>query len=319
MTLLDTQVLRPTLLLAPTLILMAGLAWTSQPRARRAGAFMAYVWQFQTRLILNVVALELGVWHFGTTGVALYAVPVDIIIGQSLLWGPVVVLFGVSRHPWLVAMLAIGFDMLLMTNAPSVFVTGSHWVIGVMVINLLAVAPSLLLGESTASDTRLKLRASMQALGWLCLLGWLLPSVIFESGFGSWAPMVERSAMLNLLLVSPLIVPVVILGSALYEFADKGRGTAFPYDPPKTLVVKGIYAHVSNPMQLGVCLFMIYWGVVLGSVHVSLSALVAVMLFIVFKDVCNGSSAIGVTEPLVGAVQPRGAAVDTPTASLGSP
>ena len=290
--------LRPALLLIPAVIAVLSLAMHGQTTPRRAGAFMAYVWQFQTRLIVNMVAINLGLWHFNSTGGALYGVPVDIIIGQTLLFGSTLVLWHISRHPWLIALPALGFDVLLMANASSLFVAHSHWVAAIVVINLLAVVPSLVLGEATATDTRLKLRASMQAVCWLSLLGWLFPSIIFASGFGSWDLFLARPLSLNLLLLLPLIIPGAILGSALYEFADKGGGTAFPYDPPQTLVVTGIYAYVSNPMQLGVCLFMTYWGFVLGSQHVSLIALVAVMLFIVFKDICNGSSAIGATNLL---------------------
>jgi steroid 5-alpha reductase family enzyme len=42
---------------------------------------------------------------------------------------------------------------------------------------------------------------------------------------------------------------------------------------------------------------MAWWGVVLQSVLVSSSAVVAVLLFIVFKDICNGSCAIGEKDP----------------------
>ena len=42
---------------------------------------------------------------------------------------------------------------------------------------------------------------------------------------------------------------------------------------------------------------MAWWGVMTESAWVSLSAIVAVFLFIVFKDICNGSCAIGEQDP----------------------
>lgn len=35
-------------------------------------------------------------------------------------------------------------------------------------------------------------------------------------------------------------------------FATVGRGTLAPWDPPRTLVVRGVYRHVRNPMISGV-------------------------------------------------------------------
>jgi protein-S-isoprenylcysteine O-methyltransferase Ste14 len=51
--------------------------------------------------------------------------------------------------------------------------------------------------------------------------------------------------------------PVLCLGAVVYlwcawNFAVTGRGTPAPVDPPKTLVVRGLYRHVRNPMYLGV-------------------------------------------------------------------
>jgi protein-S-isoprenylcysteine O-methyltransferase Ste14 len=36
------------------------------------------------------------------------------------------------------------------------------------------------------------------------------------------------------------------------DFARKGRGTLSPVDPPKELVVQGLYRYVRNPMYLSV-------------------------------------------------------------------
>src|SRR5262249_26139074 len=38
----------------------------------------------------------------------------------------------------------------------------------------------------------------------------------------------------------------------IWEFARSGRGTLAPMDPPRDLVVRGLYRYVRNPMYLGV-------------------------------------------------------------------
>src|SRR5258708_28379598 len=65
--------------------------------------------------------------------------------------------------------------------------------------------------------------------------------------------------------------PLFLLGAAIYfwclwDFAVTGRGTPAPIDPPKHLVVRGLYRRVRNPMYLGVLL------VVAGGAGVSHSA-----------------------------------------------
>ncbi len=54
-------------------------------------------------------------------------------------------------------------------------------------------------------------------------------------------------------------IAVAVVGGALalwciVTFAVVGRGTPAPFDPPRTLVVRGPYQYVRNPMYLGAAL-----------------------------------------------------------------
>ena len=44
----------------------------------------------------------------------------------------------------------------------------------------------------------------------------------------------------------------VVLLQCAREFAVRGRGTPAPYDPPRQLVVSGLYRYVRNPMYVAV-------------------------------------------------------------------
>jgi protein-S-isoprenylcysteine O-methyltransferase Ste14 len=47
-----------------------------------------------------------------------------------------------------------------------------------------------------------------------------------------------------------LAPPLLLGGWATLAFADVGRGTPLPPDPPRRLVTTGPYAYVRNPMQI---------------------------------------------------------------------
>src|SRR5260370_317651 len=64
----------------------------------------------------------------------------------------------------------------------------------------------------------------------------------------------------RLLLAAPLfLVGASVYFWCLWDFAVAGRGTPAPIDPPKQLVVRGLYRSVRNPMYLGVLLVVAGW------------------------------------------------------------
>lgn len=48
-----------------------------------------------------------------------------------------------------------------------------------------------------------------------------------------------------------------LLGASIWEFARSGRGTLAPVDPPRELVVRGLYRYVRNPMYLSVTMIVL--------------------------------------------------------------
>jgi protein-S-isoprenylcysteine O-methyltransferase Ste14 len=77
-----------------------------------------------------------------------------------------------------------------------------------------------------------------------------------------WAPLywifpwvrhaITRSS--GLLALAALLLALGIAGYlwCALDFALRGRGTPFPADPPKVLVVRGLYKYVRNPMYISV-------------------------------------------------------------------
>ena len=56
----------------------------------------------------------------------------------------------------------------------------------------------------------------------------------------------------NYLAVLPILAGAAIVFRCIWDFAVAGRGTLAPMDPPKRLVVRGLYRYVRNPMYVGV-------------------------------------------------------------------
>jgi protein-S-isoprenylcysteine O-methyltransferase Ste14 len=65
-------------------------------------------------------------------------------------------------------------------------------------------------------------------------------------------------------------VGALLLAASVLEFARRGRGTLSPVDPPRHLVVRGLYRYVRNPMYLSVT------AIVLGEVLLSRSLALAI-------------------------------------------
>lgn len=79
-------------------------------------------------------------------------------------------------------------------------------------------------------------------------------------------------------------VGLLLLGVLVYlwcaaEFTFRGRGTPSPSDPPRELVVSGLYRLSRNPMYVGVASIIVGVALFFGSAEVLLYAAVVVLGF----------------------------------------
>jgi protein-S-isoprenylcysteine O-methyltransferase Ste14 len=63
---------------------------------------------------------------------------------------------------------------------------------------------------------------------------------------------VDLTNPLHLLGILLIAAGAALLIACIWEFARRGRGTLAPVDPPRELVVQGLYRYVRNPMYLSV-------------------------------------------------------------------
>jgi protein-S-isoprenylcysteine O-methyltransferase Ste14 len=60
-----------------------------------------------------------------------------------------------------------------------------------------------------------------------------------------------RIHLLGLILLVPGLAVIIW---CFIDFVRRGHGTPAPYDPPRRLVIAGLYRHVRNPQYIGVVL-----------------------------------------------------------------
>jgi protein-S-isoprenylcysteine O-methyltransferase Ste14 len=80
-----------------------------------------------------------------------------------------------------------------------------------------------------------------------------------------------------------------LLAVCIWEFARSGRGTLSPVDPPRALVVRGLYRYVRNPMYLSVT------AIVLG--EVLLTGSLALLLYWAVWFLAANLFVLGYEEP----------------------
>ncbi len=80
---------------------------------------------------------------------------------------------------------------------------------------------------------------------------------------------------------------LLLIGASIYlwclwDFASFGRGTPAPIDPPKQLVVRGLYRYTRNPMYVGVLLVIFGWAVLFESLDLGIYGLAVANCFHLF-------------------------------------
>ena len=63
----------------------------------------------------------------------------------------------------------------------------------------------------------------------------------------------------------PLAVGAVVLLWCVRDFYVSGQGTLAPWDPPKHLVIVGLYRFTRNPMYVGILVMTAGWSLLAGS------------------------------------------------------
>lgn len=130
---------------------------------------------------------------------------------------------------------------------------------------------------------------TLRSLFWLVLLPGFFAGFVPWRYFGLGAVQLDLRQPAHLIGVVAVGLGTALLLACVWEFARSGRGTLSPVDPPKDLVVQGLYRYVRNPMYLSVT------TIVLGEVLLTRSS--GLFTFWVVWFVCVNLFVIGYEEP----------------------
>lgn len=121
---------------------------------------------------------------------------------------------------------------------------------------------------------------AFRSLVWAVLLPGLYAGYVPLRFFGVAQVPLEVENPRHLLGLAAIGVGAALLFICIWEFARSGRGTLSPVDPPRELVVRGLYRYVRNPMYLSVTTIvlgevlltgsralLIYWAIWFAAVN----------------------------------------------------
>jgi protein-S-isoprenylcysteine O-methyltransferase Ste14 len=106
---------------------------------------------------------------------------------------------------------------------------------------------------------------AFRSLVWTLLIPGLFAGYVPWRYFGLAQVQLDLTSFRHLAGLLLIAIGTVLLVACIWEFARTGRGTLSPADPPKELVVRGLYRYVRNPMYLSVTLIVLGEFLLTGS------------------------------------------------------
>ena len=124
------------------------------------------------------------------------------------------------------------------------------------------------------------LRSAFFATLFVSLWTWFIPR---------WLARGELHLRWSLPAIVLMSIGAAIMLKCVWDFAWMGRGTPAPWDPPRRLVVTGLYRYVRNPMYVGMGTFLLGEALLLpeitrGMLIVMAAAWVTVTAFIMLYE-----------------------------------
>ncbi|WP_106745669.1 methyltransferase family protein [Yoonia maritima] len=243
-------------------------------RAQIAGLF-AFLYGVAMVFVTHSFAVWMGWWHYGWDALMVNALPADIILGGAILFGPGLYFSFPKTRPLMICLpIILGLHGTIFSSLEPLVFAGHHWFLGVLFVFATAHLPAIYLAKWTEADTHLSYRCTLLAIMTGGMIFALLPSLIMLAMGGTWDIFV-KPVWMTCLVMFALSVSSLIGLSANQTLCLQGGGTPIPLDPTIRLVTTGLYAYVSNPMQLSAALGWVILGLFLQNIWIMAASLMA--------------------------------------------
>jgi protein-S-isoprenylcysteine O-methyltransferase Ste14 len=116
----------------------------------------------------------------------------------------------------------------------------------------------------------------------------LLFTVLVPGSVGVYVPLyaftrgAPTRGLHSIAAVVLLCVGALIYLWCVWDFASFGRGTPAPIDPPRRLVVRGLYRYSRNPMYVGVLAVIFGWALLFASASIAAYGVIVAVCFHLF-------------------------------------
>src|SRR5947209_5899893 len=127
---MSVLLLRTVALLMPAMVVFAAIISLRPANRRTTAAFVGFLWNLTMLFALNVLALRLRWWTFHAEGGMLASVPMDLLLGWSVIWSAIPVLLLPRVRFWVTISALVIVDLIYMPLLQPVLVLGPHWLIG---------------------------------------------------------------------------------------------------------------------------------------------------------------------------------------------
>ena len=106
-----------------------------------------------------------------------------------------------------------------------------------------------------------------------------VPYYLLSLNFKLFFPDIDTFRFMGLV---PISIGTAIILWCFWDFINSGKGTPAPIDPPKNLVIKGLYRLTRNPMYVGV-IFVLFGEILLfESTALFIYSLTVLLIFHLF-------------------------------------
>lgn len=267
--------LRWVLLLGPVLLTLGIVRIRNLSRRAQIAGLFAFLYGVAMVFVAHSFAVWMGWWHYGWDVLMLNALPADIIIGGAVLFGPGLYFAFPNTRPLMICLpIIIGLHGTIFSSLEPLVFAGPFWFVGVLFVFTTAHLPAIYLAKWTEQDIHLPFRCALLALMAGGIIFVVLPTLIMQAMGGTWDLFSRPAWAISLSLI--LLAIASLIGVSANQFLClQGRGTPIPLDPTKRLVTTGIYAYVSNPMQLSAALIWLVLGAFLQNIWIMAASLMA--------------------------------------------